>query len=139
LGNEEKKVVVLANARLKKPTSVDQKSVNQKSVDLKSVDPSSMKVAGRKDVKLTPVTNEWNNVEMTKLSVDLSRIVDANRKEATSVVMSEGEKNVNLRNVEMIAVDSMSDPAIKLNVVSMSVAILNKLIVSSPKIEWTTE
>jgi type II secretory pathway component PulC len=139
LGNEEKKVVVLANARLKKPTSVDQKSVNQKSVDLKSVDPSSMKVAGRKDVKLTPVTNEWNNVEMTKLSVDLSRIVDANRKEATSVVMSEGEKNVNLRNVEMIAVDSMSDPAIKLNVVSMSVAILNKSIVSSPKIEWTTE
>jgi type II secretory pathway component PulC len=139
LGNEEKKVVVLANARLKKPTSVDQKSVNQKSVDLKSVDPSSMKVAGRKDVKSTPVTNEWNNVEMTKLSVDLSRIVDANRKEATSVVMSEGEKNVNLRNVEMIAVDSMSDPAIKLNVVSMSVAILNKSIVSSPKIEWTTE
>jgi type II secretory pathway component PulC len=139
LGNEEKKVVVLANARLKKPTSVDQKSVNQKSVDLKSVEPSSMKVAGRKDVKLTPVTNEWNNVEMTKLSVDLSRIVDANRKEATSVVMSEGEKNVNLRNVEMIAVDSMSDPAIKLNVVSMSVAILNKSIVSSPKIEWTTE
>jgi type II secretory pathway component PulC len=64
-----------------------------------------MKVAGRKDVKSTPVTNEWNNVEMTKLSVDLSRIVDANRKEATSVVMSEGEKNVNLRNVEMIAVD----------------------------------
>jgi type II secretory pathway component PulC len=139
LRNEEKKVVVLASAGLKKPTSVDQKSVDQKSVDLKSVEPSSMKVAGRKDVKLTPVTNEWNNVEMTKLSVDLSRIVDANRKEATSVVMSEGEKNVNLRNVEMIAVDSMSDPAIKLNVVSMSVAILNKSIVSSPKIEWTTE
>jgi type II secretory pathway component PulC len=139
LRNEEKKVVVLASAGLKKPTSVDQKSVDQKSVDLKSVEPSSMKVAGRKDAKSTPVTNEWNNVEMTKLSVDLSRIVDANRKEATSVVMSEGEKNVNLRSVEMIAVDSMSDPAIKLNVVSMSVAILNKSIVSSPKIEWTTE